>query len=291
MSRGTLVERLGHRADARLVIVNCDDLGLHRTVDDAIAHVLRRGLASGATLMVPCPGAAAAAASTAGLPLGIHLTLNSHGTDGLRAVTGVSSVTDAAGVLLTRPEDTWVRASAADVRAECAAQVARAAGWGVDPTHLDSHMGTVLFDDGLATEIVQLAHELELPLRMTGRPGTRGGFGIRISGRRTPARRLADRLGVVAPDHLVQCPMGARTKITRVLRELRPGVTEVYLHPAVDGSGSVGGDDAPPLDDCAARLDDFRFLTEPATLVDLIADAGATTTSYRVLRDLQRSER
>ena len=51
----SLVERLGHDAGERLLIVNCDDLGSSAAANRAIATVLKAGVATSATLMVPCP--------------------------------------------------------------------------------------------------------------------------------------------------------------------------------------------------------------------------------------------
>ena len=51
----SLAERLGHPADARLLIVTCDDLGLTHASNVATYDALRHGLASSASLMVPVP--------------------------------------------------------------------------------------------------------------------------------------------------------------------------------------------------------------------------------------------
>jgi hypothetical protein len=58
----TLAERLGYEADAKLLIVNCDDLGSSRSANVAVYESLRDGLATSASLMVPCPWARDAAA-------------------------------------------------------------------------------------------------------------------------------------------------------------------------------------------------------------------------------------
>ena len=73
----TLAERLGHDADARLLIVNCDDLGMCDSANEGVYHSLRHGFATSATLMVPCPWAREAAAQYRGEDVGVHLTLTS----------------------------------------------------------------------------------------------------------------------------------------------------------------------------------------------------------------------
>lgn len=69
----TLAERLGHGADARLVIINADDLGLCQSANSGVYDALRLGSATSATLMVPCPWARAAAADHSGEDIGLSL--------------------------------------------------------------------------------------------------------------------------------------------------------------------------------------------------------------------------
>ncbi|MDB5419508.1 MAG: hypothetical protein JWP50_2927, partial [Phenylobacterium sp.] len=52
-----LVERLGYPASARLVIINCDDLGSSHAANLASLEAMERGIATSGTLMVPCPWA------------------------------------------------------------------------------------------------------------------------------------------------------------------------------------------------------------------------------------------
>ena len=72
----SLAERLGHAPDDRLLIINCDDLGSSHAANVGIYEALRDGIATSATLMVPCPWAREAAARYRGEDVGVHLTLN-----------------------------------------------------------------------------------------------------------------------------------------------------------------------------------------------------------------------
>ena len=53
----TLAERLGHRADTRLVIISCDDLGSCHAANEGVLSSLHHGVATCASLMVPAPWA------------------------------------------------------------------------------------------------------------------------------------------------------------------------------------------------------------------------------------------
>lgn len=69
---------LGYPPDARLLIINADDLGLCPSVNAAIFATIQAGIVRSTTLMTPCPGAASALAQLRQQPtpaFGVHLTL------------------------------------------------------------------------------------------------------------------------------------------------------------------------------------------------------------------------
>ena len=51
-------ELLGFAPDARVLIVNCDDFGMHDAVNAAVVESIEIGIANSCSLMVPCPAAA-----------------------------------------------------------------------------------------------------------------------------------------------------------------------------------------------------------------------------------------
>jgi len=273
----TLAERLGFPADARLLIVNCDDLGSSHAANLGVYEALREGVATSATLMVPCPWARDAAARYRGEDVGVHLTLNAE-YDLYRwgPITHAPSLLDGDGGFPRTVEDVWDHADLDEVRRELRAQVERAIYWGFDVSHLDSHMGTVQLRPEFFDVYLELAVDFGLPMRLSGASTERAvGF---------PFRQLTAEEGVLFPDHLLYVPgVGSRRAIERVLADLLPGVTEVYVHPAVD---------TPELrafaPDWAARVDDHDLITGHSTLRALAQRAGATLIGYRELRDLQR---
>ena len=190
----TLAERLGYGADTPLLIVNCDDIGSSHAANVASERAMREGLATSATLMVPCPWAREAAERFQGLDVGIHLTLTAeYPTYRWRALTGAPSLRDAQGYLPRTAQEFWQIADPVEVEAECRAQIDQALAWGVDITHLDNHMGTLQINAKFFPIYVKLAQEYKLPLRMAGASAdARLGFG----GRRQAAD-AGDRKSVV----------------------------------------------------------------------------------------------
>jgi hypothetical protein len=71
-------ELLGFAPDERVLIVNCDDFGMHDAVNTAVVESIENGIASSCSLMVPCPAAADAMRllrARPHIPFGIHLAL------------------------------------------------------------------------------------------------------------------------------------------------------------------------------------------------------------------------
>jgi chitin disaccharide deacetylase len=273
----TLAERLGYGPDDRLVIVNCDDLGSTHAANVGVYEALRQGLATSASLMVPCPWARDAAAAYRGDDVGVHLTLNAE-LDRYRwgPITRAPSLLDGDGGFPRTLTDLWDHADLDEVRKELRAQIERAILWGFDVSHLDSHMGALQLRPEFFDVYLDLAVEFGLPLRLSGGSTERDiGF---------PFRRLAAEEGVVSPDHLVVVSgVGSRPSFERVVAALRPGVTELYVHPAADTPELRA---ATP--DWEARVDDLALVTDHA-LGRAFGAAGATPIGYRALRDLQRA--
>jgi chitin disaccharide deacetylase len=275
----TLAERLGYQADDRLLIINCDDLGSSHAANSGVYDALRNGLATSATLMVPCPWAREAAARYRGEDVGVHLTLNAeYELYRWGPITQSPSLLGGDGGFPRTVEDVWEHADLDEVRRELRAQVERAILWGFDVTHLDSHMGTLQLRPEFFDIYLDLAVEFALPLRLSV------GSTERIVG--FPFRKLAEEEGVVFPDHfvLVRDGVGSRRSIERAIGDLRPGVTEVYIHPALD---------TPELrsfaPDWAGRVDDHQLVTTDSELAVTLQRAGVKRIGFRKLRALQRT--
>ena len=275
-----LAERLGYAADARLLIVNCDDLGSSASANRATQAALATGMATSATLMVPCPWALDGVEKGAAGGLGVHLTLTcEYPGYRWRALTGAASLHDDQGYMPATTQAVWAKADLADVRAECRAQIDQAHAWGVDVTHLDAHMGTMQVDPRYFALLVDLAADYDLPLRMWG---PRAEQQLGFAGRAMAAAR-----GLVFPDHMASTwGKPAKPAFAKILAGLRPGVTEIYVHPVEDGPELRGYDPDHPQ----VRVDDLDCVTDPA-LPGQIAAAGARLISFAPLRDLQRARR
>jgi hypothetical protein len=273
----TLAERLGFASDDRVLIITCDDLGLSHATNVGVYEALRTGVATSATLMVPCPWAREAASRHRGEDVGVQLTLNAE-FDRYRwgPITHAPSLLDGDGGFPRTPDDLWDHADLDEVRRELRAQIERAILWGFDITHLSSHLGTLQRRPEFFDLYLDLAVDFRLPLRLGGAAGEQSaGF---------PFRRLAAEDGVVFPDHFTFADgIGSRRQFEKALHDLQPGVTELSVHPAID---------TPEIRSFApewpGRVDDLHLLCFDKELPRTLERAGVHLISYRPLRDLQR---
>jgi chitin disaccharide deacetylase len=273
----SLVERLGHPASSRLVIVHCDDLGMTRSSNVATYEVLRGGLATSAALMVPCPWSRDAASMHRGEDVGVHLTLLAEwDTYRWGPITHSPSLVDGSGGFPAGHADLFDHADPDEVRKECRAQIERAVWWGFDVTHLTSHLGTLLLRPEYFDAYLELALEFGLPARLAPETAERNvGF---------PFRKLAAEEGLVSPDHVVHAEGSLRRALERALVDLPPGVTEVVARPGIDTDELRAA-----CRDWPGRVEDHALLADARGVRDLVDRAGAALVGWRELRELQRS--
>jgi predicted glycoside hydrolase/deacetylase ChbG (UPF0249 family) len=275
----SLVERLGHPPDSKLIILSCDDLGASHASNVGVFAALRDGVATCASLMVPAPWACHAANNVRpDDDIGVHLTLNSeHAWYRWGPVTHAPSLQSGEGGFPRTLEDLWEHADPAEVLRELRAQIERAREWGVDVTHLAPHLSAITLRPEFFDVYLELAVEFRLPIRL---PSTisadQAGF---------PFRALAIEEGIVFPDHFDHdWRAGSRSRVLNAIAELAPGVTEIHVQPAADTPElrAFAGDAA---DGWIADLD---LVTSDEIRV-AIKDSGAVLVGYRALRDAMRA--
>jgi predicted glycoside hydrolase/deacetylase ChbG (UPF0249 family) len=221
-------ERLGHPANARLLVIHADDLGMSHSVNRASFEALQRGWVTSASILVPCPWFPEVARFARAHPeadLGIHLALNSEWTTmrwgPVSPVDRVKSLLDPEGYFPLLETTVAERASPAEAEVELRAQIERARAAGIRFTHFDSHMGALYGSAGLLDVYRRLAREYGVPLRWDRVQPVPAGGAVAAE------EILIDR--VLAVDPGVD-PNGWRAGYERMLAPLPPGVYEMVVH-------------------------------------------------------------
>jgi len=285
MTHNPALRELGFSASDRVVVVHADDIGMCQASVDAFFELANDGVVSSGSAMVPCPWFPAVAAGCRGMDgidLGVHLTLTSE-WDTCR--WGPISTRDPASGLVDeegyfyRNQDLWRGLDPEAARGEMAAQVDRAVAAGLDLTHIDCHMFSML-TASLVGHYVELGCSRGLPVLMTRQPQ----WVAKLS---ESAIASWERQGLPVFDHLREMPVNQPTTqwpalVRRLFDELPPGLTYLITHPARDSPElrAMAGD-------WRERVADFETLRD-ATLRAHLRRTGIHTIGWRPLRELMR---
>jgi predicted glycoside hydrolase/deacetylase ChbG (UPF0249 family) len=224
----TVQERLGHPANARLLVIHADDLGMAHTVNRATFEALERGWISSASILVPCPWFPEVARFARAHPqadLGIHLALTSEWTTfrwrPLSASEQVPSLLDDDGYLPLLETTVGQRARPQEAERELRAQVEKAKAAGIPITHVDSHMNSLHQTADLLALYRKLAADYGVPLRWDRAQAFPPGGSL------PPEEVLVDR--TVAIDPGVD-PKAWTATYEKLLAPLPPGVYLMVVH-------------------------------------------------------------
>ncbi|HEY0730653.1 MAG TPA: polysaccharide deacetylase family protein [Pyrinomonadaceae bacterium] len=261
----SLAERLGYPADAKLLIVHADDLGMSHSVNAATLKAFQTGLVNSGSIMVPCPWLSEIAAYARANPqadLGLHLTLTSEWTHfrwgPVAPKDRVASLLDKDGYFRLSESEAAKLADPKEVEMEIRAQIEKAKAMGIVPTHLDSHMGTLYQNKALFDVFLRVAREYKLPVRVAKEWAGRAEY---LTSSLIANDVFIDRVLDVNPS---VAPQDWARFYSDAIRNLKPGVTEVVIHLAYDDGEMRGATFDHPDWGAAWRQRDFDFFTSDA---------------------------
>ena len=284
----TLVERLGYPADTKLLIVHADDLGMAHSINLASIKALETGLVSSGSIMIPCswlPEIADYARSHPEADLGLHLTLTSEwGLYRWGPVLGkeqVPSLLDRDGYLYLTETEAAAHINPKEAEAEIRAQIARAKALGIQPTHLDSHMGTLYQNQALFETLFRVAHDNKLLIRVSKEWFALAPFLPSLLG---PDDVVVNSVISIEPS---VTPDGWSKFYVDAIKNLQPGITEMIVHLAYDNEEMKGVTFAHPNWGSEWRQRDFNFVTSDA-FRKLLNENNVKLTTWREVGKLMK---
>jgi len=171
----TYAEKLGYPRGARVLILHVDDAGMSYDSNEGALAALTKGVASSVSVMMPCPWVPHFVhflKKNPSIDAGLHLTLTSEWSEyrwgPLAGKTQVPGLVDKEGSLWPGVGDVVLHASADEVEKEIKAQLERARAIGFEPTHLDSHMGTLFASAAFLKKYIQLGIDNKIPVMLPG---------------------------------------------------------------------------------------------------------------------------
>jgi predicted glycoside hydrolase/deacetylase ChbG (UPF0249 family) len=216
---------------APCLIVNADDFGWTRDVNDGIVYAHRNGILTATTMMgggTEFDHAVKLARETPSLDIGCHLTL----LQGASALTGRPLPGDIPRLLraIARRE--------IDIYSELSAQVRKMIAAGIMPTHLDAHKHTHVLPP-VASAVARLVREFGV--RWVRKPFDFGGLAGRTSwsarlmrSQRSGLQRKLREAEALTTDHFAGFALTGyldEARLLQLIERLPEGTTELMCHP------------------------------------------------------------
>jgi chitin disaccharide deacetylase len=288
----------------KFLIITADDFGLNEAVNRGVEQSARAGILTAASLMVAAPGAADAvrrARELRGLSVGLHLVL----ADGWSVLPRreIPALVDGDGRFGNNMVRDGVRffalpAVRRQLEAEIRAQFQAFAATGLPLDHVNAHKHFHLHPT-LLEMLVRIGAEFGMPaVRLPREPAwaaRRAGGAIAgpavagllspwlaVMRRRLRAARLAhnDQVFGIADSGSMD-----ESRLLEILGRLPEGVTEIYLHPAVESGAAIS-----PAMRGYRHADELAALTSASVRAAVLA-CGAATGGFRDLLAARAQER
>ena len=275
--------------DAVMLMIHADDAGLCHSENKATIHCLENGSVNSCSVMVNCPGFDEMAAYLRLNPEfdhGIHLTLTCEWLDykfgPVLSSDEVPSLVDENGNFFKDRKTLLQNADPAEVRKEIRAQIEKGLDFGLQPSHIDSHM----YSMGISHEIFDIyreaGEEFNLPVLLNGR------LLAEISGL-DPGRVLGPADFQIPNIHLGHFDVFREGKLADFYREtienLTPGLHMILVHPAYDDQEMKEITRDHPNFGSAWRQIDTEFFSSPQCK-DLLRKKGVQMINWKEIQKL-----
>ena len=249
MTPNPFLTKLGYSNTDRLVIIHTDDIGMCHASIQAFKDLWAFGTITSGAVMVPCPCFPAVARMCRENPeidMGVHATLNaeweSYRWGPVSTRDPESGLLDADGYFNQWHQAVYDHARPEAVEREVNAQIERALAAGIDVTHVDSHMGTIMNPKFIQSYIQAAASRL-LP-NMLPRIDAKGMDMVDISPDEKPSYELLsqqfEKMGIPMLDGILGMPLDQpdsdrQMEIAKeLLGNLPVGITHFVFHPSID---------------------------------------------------------
>lgn len=242
-------EKLGFPANARVLILHADDIGMSYEANIAAKESLPAKEYLSCSAMAPCPWFPEFADWCKNHPehdVGLHITLNAEwkwyrwGPVADRAE--VPGLVDPNGFLHNSTIVSALRGKGPEVEREIRAQIEKAAAYGLKPTHLDSHMGTCFAKPDFIEAYLKVSRETGIPAFVPA-PSEKLIARLRKEGTPITARHIElmeQHQGPKVDDFYVlghaKTYEEKKGQVSALLESLEPGLTQIIFHPSVESA-------------------------------------------------------
>jgi predicted glycoside hydrolase/deacetylase ChbG (UPF0249 family) len=295
MKPNPILHELGFSPDDRVAVIHADDIGMCQAGIAALDGLWAAGSISSMAVMAPCPWFPAAAAfcrahphADAGLHAAVTSEWDSYRWGPLSTRDPSSGLLDPEGCFFRQSEDVQEHAGVEAVEVELEAQVKRALADGIDLTHIDTHMYTLMHPQ-FVTAYLQIAAQHTLPalcMRLDEDGARAEGYSAARAASVARFTAQLEEQGLPLFDKVFVMPLETAADrldtARRALGDLPPGLSYFILHPACD---------TPELraiaPDWRARVADYEVFAG-GEMREFLRRSGIQVIGWRPLRELVR---
>ena len=273
IAQKTLAQKLGYAPDAKLLIIHADDLGVAHSENKASFLAMKVGNVNSASIMMPTPWVAEVADFSKKNPwadLGLHLTLTNEWQwmrwGPVASKSEVPSLLNEQGFLYPDCQTFGKMAKVEEVEKELRAQVELSLKMGIQPTHLDTHMGCLVFNSPEVFEAyLRVGREYKIPV-MVDR------FFLKASSqafrdKMQPEDVIIEQIYTASPENFKS---GMGDYYESVIANLTTGIQVLLIHTAFNDAEMQALTVDHPDWGAAWRQADFDFFTSERCTLSLI---------------------
>jgi len=297
MKNLTLIEKLGFEASDKVVIFHIDDIGFSHASNLASFKCLDLGVASCGAIITPAPWFLEAASICKKNPkydVGVHLTLTCeyelYRWRALSSVDPKTGLLDSERSLWRTSEEAIANITIEAAEIEMRSQIQMALDNGIDVTHIDSHMGTVLNPKFLPSYL-KLAREFNIAAflpKLTREELIDLGLGEHADVYLKMFANLEEK-GTPLLNHVILDTMGAHPNkleyYCKRFAEIKSGLTHFLFHPA-----KMSPELKAITPDSASWRDlDFGAFSDP-NIKECVEKYDLKTIGYKEIRDYIRNQ-
>ncbi len=310
MLGNTLLQDLGFEPTDKVVLFHCDDVGVSHSTIPAYQDLLDFGISQSGSVMVPCPWfpeVAKLCQQYPDLDMGVHLTLTnewqSYRWAPISTCDPTSGLIDKSGYMHKNEYELWRYADTQAITSEVNAQLDRALNAGIQVSHLDSHMFSMMSAKTLPI-FNKLAIERNLPQFVLSPEyfQNQDGMTKHLNMEHTDQpltnkyRSVYDhasehaKLGMPCFDHWASLsytdPNNRVDQLKQQLSQLKSGVTFFLLHPAQESDELKA---ICPGVDWQIRVADYQAMLSP-DLKNYIHRQGIKLISFKQIKAIIESK-
>jgi predicted glycoside hydrolase/deacetylase ChbG (UPF0249 family) len=284
MSQKNLAEKLGYAKDAKLLIIHADDLGVSHAENSASIKVMDSSIVNSASIMMPTPWvleiADYAKRNNTTHDLGLHLVLTSEWKNykwsSVAPKDKVPSLLNKQGYFYA---DCQKDMKPEEVEIELRAQIELAYTMGINPTHLDSHMGCLFWTHKDIFKVyLKLAQEYKLPCLVDASFSNlftdKKEFDLFI---KETGAVVVDKILTISPEAV---KTGANDYYINAIKTIQPGLTEFLIHTAYDSKEMQAMTIDHPDWGATWRQEDYNFFMSD-TGKKIIEEEGIILVTWR----------